>query len=163
MVWLSRTLKTQEEIDNYKEHECFRPWSMAVWMDGKVKMEVVEHDRFFKYHDEHPNNPPWSEAYTRTIGFLLWVNIPEIPEDVLIQEFKNTVQHSSVNEYYRDTCLEDVQIDRTYRNGIILSWCENKHNPEWVCHEMMTDLYRMMLRLADKYVPQLAKIERKRR
>ena len=164
MVWLSRTLRTQEEIDNYKEHDCFKPWKVSNWMDGKVKLEVVEHDRFFKYHDEHPNNPPWSEAYTRTIGFLLWVNIPEIPEDVLIQEFKYTIQHSEVNyKYHEDTCLDNVDVSRTYHNGIILSWCESEHNPEWVCYQMSTDLYRMVLRLAEKYVPQLAKAERKRR
>ena len=163
MVWLSKTLHTQEEIDNYKEHECFKPWRVSIWMDGKVKLEVVEYDRFFKQHDEHPNNPPWGEVYERTIGFLLWVNIPEIPEDVLIDEFKRTIQYSDVNKYYRDECLDAVSISRTYHNGTILSWCEHEHNPEWVSYEMGNDLYRMMFRLTDKYAPQLAKIERKRR
>lgn len=161
MVWLSKTLHTQEEIDNYKEHECFRPWSMSHWAEGKVTLEVVEHDRFFKYHDEHPNNPPWHEAYTRTIGFLLWVNIPEIPEEVLIDEFKKTIQYSDVNKYYREECLDNIKVDRTYHNGIILSWCEHEHNPEYVCYTIREDLFRMMKRLAEKYAPQLVKKKRK--
>ena len=163
MVWLSKTLRTQEEIDNYKEHECFRPWSLSHWASGKVRLEVVEYDRFFKQHDEHPNNPPWGEVYTRTIGFLLWVDIPEIPEDVLIQSFKDTIQHSDVNKYYRDTCLETVQINRTYHDGIVLSWCESEHNPEWVCYEMRQDLFRMIGRLTDKYAPDLKKEVKKRK
>ena len=160
--WGNRTLRTQEEIDNYKEHECFRPWKVANWMDGKVKLEVVEHNKFFKDYDKL--NKFWEEAYTRTIGFLLWVNIPEIPEDVLIDKFKHTIQYSDVNyEYYFEECLNNVKIDRTYHNGIILSWCESEHNPEWVCYQMSTDLYRMMLRLAEEYAPTLAKAEKKRR
>ena len=159
--WGSKILETQEEIDNYKEHECFKPWSMSDWMDGKVKLEVVEHDKFYKDYDKL--NKFWEEAYTRTIGFLLWVDIPEIPEDVLIQEFKDTIQRSEVNKYHRDDCLDAVSISRTYHDGIILSWCENNHNPEWVSYQMRNDLYRMMFRLTDKYVPQLSKIERKRR
>lgn len=162
--WGNRTLRTQEEIDNYKEHECFRPWSLAIWMDGKVKLEVVEHNRFFKEHDDRPNNPPWGESYIRTIGFLLWVDIPSIPEDVLIEKFKYTIQHSEVNrEYHFEECLDNIRIDRTYNNGVVLSWCDNEHNPEWVCYEVKSDLYKMVVRLVEEYAPEVAKAEKKKK
>ena len=160
--WGSKILRTQEEIDNYKEHECFRPWKLSSWMNDKVRLEVVEHDRYFKEYDNL--NKFWEESYIRTIGFLLWVDIPEIPENVLIEKFKDAVQHSDVNrEFFFEECLNNVKVERTYHNGIILSWCENEHNPEWVSYQMSTDLYRMMLRLAEEYAPELAKAERKKK
>lgn len=158
--WGAGILRTQEEIDNFKDYEVMVPISKANMFDGTVSLDVFECDKYTKEYDEA--NKYYHKVYSRTIGFIVWVNIKEIPAEVLEEEFRRTIQFSTVNQYHRETCLANVCIKKTYDGSVVLSWAESEHNPEWVAYEVKRDIYRMLLRVTNKYAPALAKAERNR-
>ena len=157
--WSAGILRTQEAIDNYKDHEEIIPISKSTCFDGKVSLDVFECDKYTKEYDNA--NKFWHGVYARTTGFILWVRVKEVPREVLEEEFRRTIQSSTVNQYQRDTCLSNICVKQTYDGDIVLSWAECEHNPEWVAYEVKRDIYRMLLRVMDKYAPALAKAERR--